>query len=219
VLDRVTKDLATARAAVPGAVGAEAAARAEVGRAEAALAAARAEERALQMKVDEYGKRKLTAIRVLEHGGGDPDAAQRQIVQSDEIIDRSETAILECMERQDALGGALARANEALVVALAARSSAETTAPPRIAALERDESTARAARDAARTVIALELRNRYDLLRQSKKKAAVAKVVAAECTGCRRGIPQQMLADLERDDKFLTCHGCGRWLYVEPHGR
>ena len=56
------------------------------------------------------------------------------------------------------------------------------------------------------------LLKRYDRIRQSKGGLAVATVNTGACGGCFRRIPPHEMQNLKRDDRIITCEGCGRIL-------
>ena len=65
-----------------------------------ALANLRQLEVVTQQKLETYRNRRKTAIRALEEGLGDPESAQRQVIQCGEIIDELEFELLECFENR-----------------------------------------------------------------------------------------------------------------------
>jgi predicted nucleic acid-binding Zn-ribbon protein len=56
------------------------------------------------------------------------------------------------------------------------------------------------------------LLKRYDRIRASKGGMAVATVNTGACGGCFRRIPPHEMQNLKRDDRIITCEGCGRIL-------
>jgi predicted nucleic acid-binding Zn-ribbon protein len=56
------------------------------------------------------------------------------------------------------------------------------------------------------------LLKRYDRIRASKGGLAVATVDSGACGGCFRRIPPHEMQNLKRDDRIITCEGCGRIL-------
>jgi predicted nucleic acid-binding Zn-ribbon protein len=56
------------------------------------------------------------------------------------------------------------------------------------------------------------LLKRYDRIRASKGGLAVATVNSGACGGCFRRIPPHEMQNLKRDDRIITCEGCGRIL-------
>ena len=56
------------------------------------------------------------------------------------------------------------------------------------------------------------LLKRYDRIRANKGGTAVTTVNTGACGGCFRRIPPHEMQNLKRDDKIITCEGCGRIL-------
>jgi predicted nucleic acid-binding Zn-ribbon protein len=56
------------------------------------------------------------------------------------------------------------------------------------------------------------LLKRYDRIRESKGGVAVTTVNTGACGGCFRRIPPHEMQNLKRDDRIITCEGCGRIL-------
>ena len=56
------------------------------------------------------------------------------------------------------------------------------------------------------------LLKRYDRIRVSKGGLAVTTVNTGACGGCFRRIPPHEMQNLKRDDRIITCEGCGRIL-------
>jgi predicted nucleic acid-binding Zn-ribbon protein len=212
-LDRVKKDLTAARATVEQAAGAEREATAARDRAAADLEVAKNEERALYRKIDEYKTRRQGAVRMLEMGAGSADAAEKQLAQCEAILDETETELLYLMERMDTLRAALAAADASVARAKAAHTEAARAAPGRIGELEAQEKDLTGRRTAVHADIPADLRGRYDLLRASKKRTAVARIVDGTCSACNISVQAQMIADVKRG-QLVTCHGCQRWLTV-----
>ncbi len=51
---------------------------------------------------------------------------------------------------------------------------------------------------------------RYERIRESKNGLAVTSVENGACGGCFRRIPPQEMQNLKRDERIITCEGCGR---------
>lgn len=54
------------------------------------------------------------------------------------------------------------------------------------------------------------LLKRYERIRESKNGLAVTSVENGACGGCFRRIPPQEMQNLKRDERIITCEGCGR---------
>jgi hypothetical protein len=56
------------------------------------------------------------------------------------------------------------------------------------------------------------LLKRYERIRESKGGVAVTTVENGACGGCFRRIPPHEMQNLKKDDRIITCEGCGRIL-------
>lgn len=173
-------------------------------------AAQRAEEHRLEREMHRYRDRRASALRVLEGGGGDPEAAARQLAQVDEILDRHETELLQLLEAADALNERLARAEAALAVARDELARLEAEHPERTAELRARRDELVRAREQELAAVDPALKARYEML-VARKGTAVARVERGACSACRQVVQQQHLTDLARG-LVEPCRGCGRWL-------
>ncbi|MHB8481592.1 MAG: zinc ribbon domain-containing protein [Nitrospiria bacterium] len=53
----------------------------------------------------------------------------------------------------------------------------------------------------------------YEHLLASKKRTAIVPLNGATCLGCHMNLPPQLIAEVKRNDKMLTCSYCYRILY------
>lgn len=60
------------------------------------------------------------------------------------------------------------------------------------------------------------LLKRYERIRASKGGTAVTTVINGACGGCFRRIPPHEMQNLKRDDRLITCEGCGRIIIWKP---
>lgn len=179
--------------------------------ARAAWEAARDEERALNRKLAEYETRRQGAVRALETGAGSPEAAERQLAQVREILDQTETGILEAMERQAELAPPRDAAQAALAAAEAKLAEIEAAAPGEIATLETELRLAVGARDVARGPVSTHLLAAYDGLR-IRKRRPVTLIHKDTCKACNTLVSAQRIADAARGSALINCHNCGRFL-------
>lgn len=56
----------------------------------------------------------------------------------------------------------------------------------------------------------------YHQLRETRKGLAVVPVKNGACSGCRLALPPQLVADVRKNEKILTCSYCQRYLFW-PH--
>jgi predicted nucleic acid-binding Zn-ribbon protein len=213
-IDRIDKELKAARANFEQTQAAELEAMRLRDGLQAELTAARADERGLQRQLDEFRTRQLSARRVLETGAGSADAAERQYAQCAGLIDTTETGMLELMDRLDQLAASLTDAETEVAKAGASRRDLESQLPAKVELLRSEREALELQRDALRSALPTDLGNRYDMLRQSKKRNAVARVKDGTCTSCQRVLAPQRIADVRRG-LLVDCNGCLRWLVLE----
>lgn len=127
-----------------------------------------------------------------------------------------EERILELMERGDGLQKKV-RDHEAQVVirrrehdAQRVRLTAEHDALEAEAKRLTDEHGVLAER------LALSHRQSYEHLKATRKGLAVAPLKNGACQGCRLALPPQLIADIRKNEKILTCTYCHRILYSPP---
>jgi predicted nucleic acid-binding Zn-ribbon protein len=167
------------------------------------------EERTQQRRLDELGASRKAALRVLETGVGNADAAQRQLERCDQLIDESESAMLEVLEAQDGAQRALAQATEQLERAQKELAQGQARLPSVITRAEGEVATLRAERETWYQKLPGELRSRYDGFR-ARGRYAVARIKSGGCEACGYSVQPQMLLDLQRG-RLVVCHGCHRW--------
>lgn len=61
--------------------------------------------------------------------------------------------------------------------------------------------------------VSKKLLEQYAYLLTSRKGAAVAALSGNTCQGCHMSLPPQLVAEVKRNDKLLTCTYCARLLY------
>jgi predicted nucleic acid-binding Zn-ribbon protein len=189
---------------------ADQAARAAVTAAEAALAANKARQRELNREIETYEARRTSARRVLEGGGGDPAAAERQLASVGAILDGLETELLERMDAQEALDRELLALRAAAGAASKARAELEQSQPAEVASLKASFERIVPLRDAELDAVDRVTRQKYLDVRD-RRGSAVSEIVRDCCKGCNVFIQPQHVADLKRG-LLVPCRGCGRWL-------
>jgi predicted nucleic acid-binding Zn-ribbon protein len=212
-LTRAKTVLKAARASVGSAEDALRASAADRDEVQAEFNAAKQAERDANRRLAQYQNRLGRALKVLETGVGNPEAAERQRVQCLEIIDRIETEILEAMEVQEEIQPRLDAAIASVNAAEQALAKARETSPARIATVTEEIRELRTAHDAIHITLDREVQGRYDLLR-ARKPPAVARIHHNACKLCMFTVPKQATIEMKRG-RLMTCRGCGRWLYPE----
>jgi predicted nucleic acid-binding Zn-ribbon protein len=82
-------------------------------------------------------------------------------------------------------------------------------------------SSIRSERDALTLRIDDRLKRVYNRIKQGKQGTAVVPVVRGACGGCYTRIPPQMLTEIRRAERTITCENCGRliiWFGEEGSG-
>lgn len=64
-------------------------------------------------------------------------------------------------------------------------------------------------------LVAANILNRYELLRQKRNGLAIVGVVNGVCLGCNMNIPPQMFNNLLRQQEMLSCPICNRMMYYQ----
>lgn len=124
-----------------------------------------------------------------------------------------EERLLEMMDRAEALQGTIKRCEDAL----ATRKREHEQERARIESEGRatEAETERLSADVRALVEHLSPANRqtYDRLKTTRKGLAVVPLRNGACQGCRLALPPQLVADLRKNDKLLTCTYCHRILF------
>ncbi|MEW6684039.1 MAG: C4-type zinc ribbon domain-containing protein [Nitrospirota bacterium] len=124
-----------------------------------------------------------------------------------------EERLIEMMDRAEALGRTIKEREDAL----AARKRDYEQERARIEAEQRamEVETERLSADAKAVAAQLSPSNRqtYNHLKTTRKGLAVVPLKNGACQGCRLALPPQLIADLRKNDKLLTCTYCHRILF------
>lgn len=160
----------------------------------------------------DYADKRDRTRKMIETGTA-PDyaAAERQLAQVLEIVDRLETAALELME------GAEAMATERLVAAREvedarrALTAAREALGARDAPIRSELTELIAARPPVADALPHEYRAAYAQLRQ-RKRPALVNTKDNMCQGCQTKIPAQRCVETALARAVHTCPGCQGWL-------
>ncbi|MFT7520584.1 MAG: putative nucleic acid-binding Zn-ribbon protein [Kiritimatiellia bacterium] len=161
-----------------------------------------------------YEKRQAAAVRALETGLGDPDAAERQVDQCQNIIADLETKQLELMEDADSTQELIEAAERQVASNHDVLTKLEQNKPRLMLAEDvviREETDKRVLLYAQ---LPRERQDRYDILRK-KRGTAVSRVVDGYCRACRVKVPVMEFSDVRRG-LLKSCGGCGRVLALDP---
>ena len=170
------------------------------------------DEATTQQRLESYRKRKNTAVIALERGLGDPNSAERQIDQCGQIIDDLEIAIIENLERQEAMVHQIDNAQKAVSNAQHIADAFEAEKAIEANAVTEIIHAKTHLRQSIIQTLDVTIRTRYEQLRKSKG-TAVARVVDDCCRTCQMALPMQDSSDLRRG-REIQCRKCGRWLFI-----
>ena len=124
-----------------------------------------------------------------------------------------EERLIEMMDRAEALQRSVKEHEDALAV----RKREYQTERAKLEAEQRamEAEAGRLSADAASLAEQLEPTNRqaYDRLKATRKGLAVVALRNGACQGCRLALPPQLVADLRKNEKILTCTYCHRILF------
>jgi predicted nucleic acid-binding Zn-ribbon protein len=140
------------------------------------------------------------------------EALQHEITALEEKNSNLEDRILEIMDRSEQVSRRIAEEEKALKE----ETSRVAEAHADLGKEQEDltEKIAIKADERKRLVMDMDdaLLKRYDRIRESKGGLAVTTVNTGACGGCFRRIPPHEMQNLKRDDRIITCEGCGRIL-------
>ncbi len=214
---RLDRAIEAARSKPGAARTAAATAEASLSAVRARLEANRTATRGLEKQIAEHRARKATAVRALEQGLGNPDAAGRQIATADAAIDDAETKQLELMEDADQIARALAAAERALAESTAAVPTVTAAAAAELVTLRAAREATATHRASAAASLPAEVREKYDLMR-ARRGTSVSRIESGICRACRMAVAPQQEVEIA-SGLVHTCRGCGRWLVpVLPKG-
>lgn len=197
-----------ARAAVAALAAAEALVASTTTEREELLGRARRNDRELA----DYAEKRDRTRRMIDEGTA-PDyaAAERQLKQVLEIVDRLETASLEFMEQIEAADKALATCRAAVEACKATSAAARLALQGRDAPIRAELTEVMKQREPVAAVLPAEYRGAYAQLRQ-KKRAALVNTKENMCQSCQTRIPAQRVVETAMGTAVHTCPGCGGWL-------
>jgi predicted nucleic acid-binding Zn-ribbon protein len=130
----------------------------------------------------------------------------------------SEGDLLRMMEQEEVLAGELKTAREELnpMIERTAQSTMKLQEELKhneslIPGLEKD-------RESVAAMLRPEVRSRYERIAKGKHGLAVVPVRKGACGGCFTALPAQMINEIRRNDRLISCEHCGRVLVWEEEG-
>lgn len=196
------------RAAAQTLKAAEAAVEAAVAERDRIVAATRANDREL---ADYADKRDRTRKMIDTGTAPDYAAAERQLAQVLEIVDRLETTALELLESTETAAGVLVDARREQDRATGVLAEAREALGARDAPIRVELTDLIARRPPLAEEVPGHLRATYAQLRQ-RKRAALVNTVENICQTCQTRIPTQRVVETTLARAIHNCPGCGAWL-------
>lgn len=126
-----------------------------------------------------------------------------------------EEGILTFMERSEELSGLTGVKTGELTKYGEELASMEEENRKRIEQLEKELSKYVDERNSKASGVDADLLSRYEKLRKAKDGLAFVVVRSSTCQGCFMEIPPQVVSELMKGDRIMTCERCSRLLYWE----
>jgi len=144
------------------------------------------------------------------------EALQHEIAALEQHKSALEDEILEALERSEALAARIKEEEANLNKETERVKQEEAVLDAR--SRELDDLLAIKQDERVRLVSNLDaiILKRYERIRASKGGTAVTTVVNGACGGCFRRIPPHEMQNLKRDDRLISCEGCGRIIIWRP---
>jgi predicted nucleic acid-binding Zn-ribbon protein len=182
---------------------------------EAKIAHSRKQELTLQTDIEKLQRRRKSAHRVLDGTaeGGDPEAAQRQLEQCDDLLDDRETQVLENLEQRDSFEQERTQVQAQLQERQQLLTDLEVSVPVEDTRLKAIYNKQHSEREQSFKLLPKELQKRYTSVRR-RRGSAVAEILKGSCSACHFSVAQQHRSDLLRG-LIIPCKSCGRWLLIE----
>jgi predicted nucleic acid-binding Zn-ribbon protein len=142
-------------------------------------------------------------------------AFQHEIEFCEKEVRRHEDRILDLMSESDPLEKAVKAAEEALKKERAQVEAEKNDARSRTEADKKQLAEIAEARAALAGSMTPAVRSLYEKAKRARG-VAVAEVVDGRCSVCHIAVRPQLLQELRRDDRVMTCESCSRILYYNP---
>jgi predicted nucleic acid-binding Zn-ribbon protein len=164
---------------------------------------------------DEEGKMKERRMRLNRiRNEKEAAAVRREIELGKEVLERIETEGVDLLGQLEGLG-ARERELQGAFDALDARWKAERArVESEVAALSHGIDEMRRQREEVAAGIEAALRGQYETIFGRKRGLAVVEVRGGTCEGCHMRIAPQLVNEIHRNQRVVTCPSCHRILYV-----
>jgi predicted nucleic acid-binding Zn-ribbon protein len=185
-------------------------ARLEAAKAESLELAKKRKEREIELDQASDQKYKFKSQFLQIKSNRELEALQHEIAALEEKGSYLEDEILEILERSEELAGTISQEEENLKTETERVKQEQARLDGRL--LELGDILAVKADQRKRLVMNLDkaVLKRYERIRKSKGGLAVTSVENGACGGCFRRIPPHEMQNLKKDDRIITCEGCGR---------
>ncbi len=168
--------------------------------------------RANDRELADYADKRERTRKMIDTGTApDYPAAERQLAQVLEIVDRLETVALELLDSAEIAATALAAAGREQAQAVTALADARVALGARDAPIRSELTELIAKRPPLADEVRAELRATYAQLRQ-RKRPALVNTVENMCQTCQTRIPTQRVVETTLARAIHNCPGCGAWL-------
>ena len=127
-----------------------------------------------------------------------------------------EERLLELMDRTEAIQKAVREQEEQLAVRRRTFDAERVRLQAEQQAMEAEVERVSAESKALTDRLAPGHRQTYEYLRTTRKGLAVAALKNGTCQGCRLSLQPQLVADIRKNEKILTCTYCHRILFSPP---
>ncbi len=173
----------------------------------------RHKERGLDEKIETLNKYRAQKTQVKTNEAYSALLNEIEGVESDKS--EIEEGILTFMERLEELSGLMGVKKGELTKYGEELASMEEENRKRIEQMEKELSKYVDERNSKASRVDADLLSRYEKLRKAKDGLAFVSVRGHTCQGCFMEIPPQVVSELMKGDRIMTCERCSRLLYLE----
>ena len=173
----------------------------------------RHKERGLDEKIETLNKYRAQKTQVKTNEAYSALLNEIEGVESDKS--EIEEGILTFMERLEELSGLMGVKKGELTKYGEELASMEEENRKRIEQMEKELSKYVDERNSKASRVDADLLSRYEKLRKAKDGLAFVSVRGHTCQGCFMEIPPQVVSELMKGDRIMTCERCSRLLYWE----
>lgn len=174
----------------------------------------RQQERDLQSAQEQFKKYQGQLLHVKTNK--EYDAMQHEIAVTKMRVGEYEDAILKLMEATEAATQALEQTRQEAAQTQEDIGAARTRLLEKLQAVDDDVAVKLDERKRVLMRIEDRVAKAYDRVRRGHTVDTVVYVKKGACGGCYRVIPLQVIAEIRKMARLITCEACGRILVIEP---